>query len=116
MHELIRKYFSVYGLLIEEVELKQHGELFAICYTAGYPRNIVPDVCITFGKGVHFPSDLEVVLLRWVARRVTVMGTGSLVVMDVADLVGRVMAPLCNEWVHLCTDSQNVQVWDRENL
>ena len=47
------------------------------------------------------------------------MRPGGLVVMDVmdvADLVGCIMVPLCNEWVDLCTDSHNVHVWDRENL
>ena len=73
-------------MLIDEVELKHRGELFDMCDTADCPWNVVPNCRISFGEGVHTPSYSEFLLRCCMARRVAVMGTSWLIMMDVMDV------------------------------
>ena len=63
--------------------LKHEGEHFPVFDAAGHRMYIIPDGCIAFCKGIHVPCYSECVLLLCDSGAIAMVGTSSLIVVDV---------------------------------
>ena len=88
-------------LLVEKIKLEHEGEHFPVFDAAGQLMHIIPDGGITFCQGVHVPCYSECVFLFCGPGAVAMVGTSSLVVMNVGYSVSCAGWFLCDIGMHV---------------
>ena len=68
---------------MEKIKLKHVREHFPVFDAAGHRMHIVPDGCIAFCQGIHVPCYSECVFLLCDSGVIAMVGTSSLIVVDV---------------------------------